>query len=135
MKTRQISITVAIFLAIFFFSSILYYIISNFGADNIVNVTSNNNVVLNNHLSDRTITNITSNLNNMSNITNSTVQQINETANTIPGWALTLGFGGFAVLIVVGIFLPMWGLLPVNAPVNEAIEMGSDINFRHSNAS
>ena len=39
-------------------------------ADNIVNVTSNSNVVINNHISARTVTDVTFNMSNMSNMSN-----------------------------------------------------------------
>nr|YP_009690322.1 hypothetical protein Fomme_000092 [Fomitiporia mediterranea]QEG57102.1 hypothetical protein Fomme_000092 [Fomitiporia mediterranea] len=128
MKNRQILVGVAILIATSFIALYIYDFLNN--ADNIVNVTSNNNVVLNNHFSARTVTNVTSELNNMSNTTNSTVQQITETANSTPKWALILGFGGFFVLVMGGIALQAWGM-PI-IPVTEAIEMASDIEFRHS---
>ena len=140
MKKRQIFITVAILIATSFMALYIYDFFNN--ADNIVNVTSNSNVVINNHISARTVTDVTSNMSNMSNMsnstnstvtTNSTVQQVTENTNTIPGWGYALAFGGFAVLILGGIFLPMYGLPTI--PVTEAVEMASDINFRHSNNS
>ena len=130
MKTKQIFVTVAVLIATSFIALYIYDLLNN--ADNIVNVTSNSNVVINNNnpISARTVSDVTS---NMSNTTNSTVQQITENANTIPGWGLALVFGGFAVLIMGGIALQMWGLPTI--PVTEAVEMASDINFRHSNNS
>ena len=127
MKNRHIYLAVIILIATSFIALYIYDILNN--ADKIIKATSNNNIVLNN----RAVTNVTSNLNNMSDITNSTVQQITENVNTIPGWASALSFGGFAVLIMGGIALQMCGLPTI--PVTEAVEMASDINFRHSNNS
>ena len=126
MKTKQIFVVVAVLIATSFIALYIYDFLNN--ADNIVNVTSNNNVVINNNnpISARTVSDVTS---NMSNTTNSTVQQVTENANSTPGWAYALGFGGFAVLMLVGIILPMLGL--PTTTVTEAVEMALDINFRH----
>ena len=127
MKKRQIFITVAILIATSFIALYIYDFLNN--ADNVINVTSNNNVVINNNnpISARTVSDLTS---NMSNTTNSTVQQINENVNTIPGWGYALAFGGFALLLLGGVALQVWGI--PTTPVTEAVEMASDINFRHT---
>ena len=129
MKKRQIFITVAILIATSFIALYIYDFLNN--ADNVINVTSNNNVVINNNnpISARTVSDLTS---NMSNTTNSTVQQINENVNTIPGWGYALAFGGFAVVILCGIAAQMYGLPTIPVTENaEAVEMASDIVFRH----
>ena len=137
MKTRQIFITVAVLIATSFMALYIYDFFNN--ADNIVNATSNSNVIINNHISARTVIDVTFNMSNKSNLsnatnstvtTNSTVQQINENVNSIPSRGYALAFGGFAVLILCGIASQMYGL--PTTPVAEAVEMASDINFRHS---
>ena len=130
MKTKQIFVVVAVLIATSFIALYIYDFLNN--ADNIVNVTSNNNVVINNNnpISARTVSDLTS---NMSNTTNSTVQQINENVNTIPGWGYALAFGGFAVVILCGIAAQMYGLPTIPVTENaEAVEMASDIVFRHT---
>lgn len=95
MKLRQIVITLVIILTSAMITIFILDLLNNLDTQNLVNVTNQNNIVVNNQVSTRDLKNTTSNFNN----TNSTIIPNTETSNSPASWILAVALLGGAVVV------------------------------------
>lgn len=110
------------------------FIYDTLNADNLVEVSANHNIVLNNQISIRDIKNVTSNLTS-NNVTFPTNPAVNTTTSTT---VITIAsiVGGGLVLIALGFILATYGILPnpLPGPAHaEAIRMAGAGEFLDNN--
>ena len=109
MKLRKLFLTLFILIATAMLAIFIYELLS---ADNIIEVTANHNIVVNNQISVRDVKSVTSNISSMPNNTNSTIsfgdsQDVNSPVSWILAVSvcgtLLLGLGIYAILYYNGL--------------------------------
>nr|YP_009690153.1 hypothetical protein PPIT_000052 [Porodaedalea pini]QEG56933.1 hypothetical protein PPIT_000052 [Porodaedalea pini] len=126
-NSRQILFALSILLATAMIAIFLYDLLSNLGSDNVAHVTSNNNVILNNQMSVRSVQ-------NASNFTTNVTYPSATENLTNPGTlAVTIIFSALGLILIVAggySLLVCYGLvshpLPIPAAAAAVIEAGAE---------
>lgn len=123
MKIKSLYISLFILIATSLMAFSIYVLLNNLDSDNVINVTANNNVIVNQlaDISARDNSNITS-TNLTTSDTNSTSISPNDSKSTA---ALVVGVTLFVLIVVIGVAIPPISRAIFTANIPENMEMQS----------